>query len=81
MGLVAREQGYQDKLEGLFIPEVNILYGCIYLGKLSRRYRKMEEIIAAYNEGSARKTTDGLFVNQGYVDKAVKNYNLTRKEV
>lgn len=76
MGVVAREQGFDGPLENLFIPEVNILYGCILLRKLSQRYQTLEEIIAAYNAGSATRTPDGCFVNQGYVDKILKAMEL-----
>ena len=44
--------------------------------KLQKRYTQEDEIIAAYNAGSARKLEDGSFRNQDYVDKVYKNMGL-----
>lgn len=74
MGLVAREHGFQGRLEDLFIPEVNILYGCIHLRGFLDRYHNVEDAVASYNSGSPRRGLDGKYVNQSYVNKVMKAY-------
>ncbi len=76
MGAVARELGYTRKyLTQLTDPEDSLEYGCRKLLQLKGRYHQghgWEGVIAAYNAGSPRRTTAGQFVNQGYVDKVMK---------
>ena len=59
-------------------PAVNLYLGGAYLAYQLRRYNQdLLRSIAAYNSGSARLTSSGLFVNQAYVDKflsAVKQH-------
>lgn len=73
MGAVARELGFQRPfLSELCREEVNAQYGCLYLKKLHQRYGKeygWEGVVAAWNAGSPRRISDGMWVNQGYVDK------------
>lgn len=73
MGTVARELGYKDMLTKLIKPRTNIRLGCLQLVKLFDRYDDKIKVIAAYNAGSARKGSDGKFVNQEYVDKVLRN--------
>lgn len=76
MGGVARELGFVGQLSQLFDPALNLEYGIRYLLTRMRRYPLLEEAIAAYNAGSARR--DPLtkkLVNQTYVDKVL---NATR---
>lgn len=72
MGIVARELGYDGSLSFLLLPEIGLMYGCLNLVKISQKYQDQEEIIATYNAGSPRRTPDGRFVNQLYVDKVLK---------
>jgi soluble lytic murein transglycosylase-like protein len=69
MGFVARELGFEDHMTKLCIPEVGLYYGCLKLQSLLQKYGEEMSAIAAYNAGSPRKMTSGMFVNQRYVDK------------
>ena len=70
MGAVAYELGFpQNKATTeLCQPAVGIDYGCRLLARHFGRYNAEEQVIAAYNAGSARMK-NGLFENQRYVDK------------
>lgn len=73
MGATARETGFDGVfLSELCNPKVGIEWGCKYLAKLVQRYAsryRWEGVVAAYNAGSPKKTTTGLWVNQAYIDK------------
>jgi soluble lytic murein transglycosylase-like protein len=69
MGGTARWLGFIMPLPLLFDPSTNLEYGIRYLLTLQRRYDSVEDQIAAYNAGSARKDASGLYENQRYVDK------------
>jgi len=69
MGGVARELGFTDNLPKLIVPAININFGCMHLSKLIAKYQALPDAIASYNAGSPRKTADGKYVNQDYVDK------------
>lgn len=69
MGTVAREQGFTGNLSDLFLPEVNLEYGCRKIKSLMRKYADEASVISSYNQGSPRKTEGGHFRNQIYVDK------------
>lgn len=71
MGSVARELGFIDNLSMLVVPEVNLKLGCRHFIRLKREGYTVNDQIAAYNAGSARKAANGLYVNQQYVDKVV----------
>lgn len=75
MGLVAREHGFCGPLEQLFIPEVNLLYGCLHLARFWERYGKLEDVVASYNAGSPRKDPDGKYVNWAYVAHVIEEFN------
>lgn len=78
MGATARNIGFEGWLTELTIPVVNIAIGMKYLAGLSERYLEsdgIDGVIAAYNAGSPKKTADGKYRNQAYVDK-VKNLML-----
>lgn len=75
--VVANERGFRGEPEDLYIPEVNLHWGC---RQLSWLYRRLEgdrrKVVAAYNGGlGAAEAVDdtGLLRNQMYVDK-VWNY-------
>lgn len=61
----------------LIQPTVNILIGTKFLRELINRYKgNLEEVIAAYNAGSAirSKLNPSKFINQSYVDKVMRAY-------
>lgn len=67
MGFSAREMGFPGYLTQLCDPEIGILYGCKKLKSLQVRYDTEADVISAYNQGNNRKTSGGMFINQGYV--------------
>lgn len=82
MGLVAREHGFTGELSQLFIPEVGLLYGCLHLARFWERYgASLEDSIAAYNAGSARRLPDGRYVNQEYVGRVLKAFRLLTQTI
>lgn len=69
MGGTARGLGYSGPLTRLLDPEINLDYAARLLKQIATRYPKnIDEQVAAYNAGSARRNETGQFVNQGYVD-------------
>lgn len=60
----------------LINPRVNIEAGTKFLSQLWARFGNMRDAIAAYNAGSPRLGKDGKYVNQAYVDKVTKNYEI-----
>lgn len=74
MGGTARDCGFRGYLPEIARAEIGLDLGCKYLKRLAQRYETMEEIVAAYNAGSVRKTPGGMFENQGYVDKVFGYY-------
>lgn len=73
MGGVARELGFTEELPMLLDPTINLFYVGKKLRQLFDRHGDEEDVVAAYNAGSPRKTSGLLFENQKYVDK-VYNY-------
>lgn len=74
MGAVLRELGYNPAgaiSDILHSVENQLDYGCRFLARKIRRYDR-DAGIAAYNAGSPRRTRDGKYVNQDYVDKVLK---------
>lgn len=80
MGAVARERGYRGRyLSGLLSPELGLLYGVKHLHWSIKRFGgDIWDGVSAYNQGSAKKTVDGSYVNQFYVDKVKKYYEQYR---
>ena len=68
LGSTARWLGYNACLTQLCDIETNLYWGLKYLEKLSSRYTLRDDIIAAYNAGSALKKADGSYENQDYVN-------------
>lgn len=62
----------------LLDPRINIEAGTAYIAKQMKRYGgAISDVIAAYNAGSARFLRDGYtYINQDYVDRVWKNYQL-----
>ena len=79
MGALCREYGFKEELVKLCDPEINLKYGCMHLKKLINKYSNEQDVIAAYNAGTPRKTEGGLFYNQKYVDKVYSFLNAFRK--
>ncbi len=74
MGSTARSLGYRGPLTLLCSPITGIHWCCEAFQKNGARYAKLEDKIAAYNAGSARKRTNGQYINQSYVDKVMRIY-------
>lgn len=75
----AREQSGNKNLTAtqLLDPKTNIDVGTKYIAYQLKRYGgNVKDAIAAYNAGSAKKTSSGLYTNQAYVDKVHGYYKL-----
>jgi len=80
MGAVYRELGYKKPLSAVFEDiDAQISYGIRHFLKFYKKYGTVQAAIAAYNAGSPRKASHGGYVNQGYVDKVVRNSEKWRK--
>jgi len=65
MGTVAYELGLRENPMKLCAdPERGVLYGCLILARLKKRYPLYEDIFSAYNAGSAIKINNGIRINQ-----------------
>ena len=60
----------------LIQPRVNIEAGTKFISQNLNRFGNMRDAIAAYNAGSPRLNAQGKYVNQAYVDKVTKNYEI-----
>lgn len=59
----------------LMNPHINIEIGTKYLAKQLARYKgNMMDAIAAYNAGTAKKDTNGVYSNNAYVQAVYGNY-------
>lgn len=74
MGCTARELGFVDTFPQMFVdPMCGLEYGIRYLVTRMDRYSNVEDAIAAYNAGSARRDPlTGKFINQQYVNKVLQ---------
>ena len=79
MGAVARELGLVGPLTKLITPEVGIEYGCKQLKRLKERNKKFEDLVSAYNMGTAKKDSKGKYLNQNYVTKVLAFYDNYKK--
>ncbi len=72
MGANFRELGFKADW-GLVFQKTTIQvdYGIKFLKKLSTKYDKIEDCIAAYNSGRPKKDEGGRYDNQIYVDKVL----------
>ncbi len=78
----AKHHGYKGTPEGLMWPKNGIYWGTKHFKKCAIRFKKLEDAISAYNQGTNRKDIydkdgDGdtdEFANQHYVDKVLKYY-------
>jgi hypothetical protein len=72
MGGTARWLGFTEPLPKLFDPAVNLEFGVRWFVSRTARYEVLEDAIAAYNFGSAKKDPlTGQYANQEYVDKVL----------
>lgn len=82
---VAKERGFEGDPEELFIPKINLFWGCNHLQFLvewSRNYttvspaKQMEAVVAAWNGGrGGNKPTEILLRNGQYVKKVAATYD------
>lgn len=74
MGQVAREKGFKGEFEELFEPATGLYWSLKHLKHFINKYApNLDDAIASYNAGSPRKTKEGNYVNQVYVDKIHKH--------
>jgi soluble lytic murein transglycosylase-like protein len=74
MGGTARGLGYLGPLSNLTNCEINLNLACKLIKQLIKRYpTSIDDVIAAYNAGSAKKNSKGEYFNQGYVVKVKNN--------
>ncbi len=66
----ARALGYEGPIANLR-GRAGLELGARYLASQLRRYESVSDAVAAYNAGSARRTRDGRYVNQAYVDSVM----------
>lgn len=71
--VAAREVGYTGTPEGLFVPRVNLHYGCKYLKLTIKRYYLLEDVISFWNAGWHEKV-NGKYRNQIHVDLVMGFY-------
>jgi soluble lytic murein transglycosylase-like protein len=74
MGSLAREQGLTGFMAQLIIPEINLKHIAMRLADLKKRSSDPAYLFAGYNggPGAMRKTANGLFKNQDYVNSTQK---------
>jgi Transglycosylase SLT domain len=69
LGTTARRLGFNGPLMQLCEIDLNIFWTCKLIERLMVTYRFEDDVIAAYNMGSAIRKKDGTdYVNQEYVD-------------
>lgn len=71
MGSVARELGFRGPLQMLCDPRTGATFGCKKLRSFLDKYGSEKDAIASYNAGGPRRY-EGMYVNQGYVDKVMQ---------
>lgn len=72
MGGTARWLGFSGALFDLLIPSINAKYATMFFERLQKKYRDVNDQIAAYNSGSVGRNQDGHYKNQSYVDKVLQ---------
>jgi hypothetical protein len=71
----ARRLGHDGSCVDLFDPYLNIRLGQNLIIHLFKRYKTIEDVLAAYNAGSVIKNDDG-YINKEYVAAVLNNYKL-----
>lgn len=62
----------------LFIPEINIYYGCLYFNYLLNKFKDINTTLASYNAGETRVRT--WLKNNNYSEDGVKLNNIPYTE-
>ncbi|MBA7495302.1 hypothetical protein ES702_05884 [subsurface metagenome] len=62
--------------EQLFNPSYNIVTINLLILDLKKRYSRITDIIAAYNAGSVKKTKEGRYINNSYVNNVYARFLL-----
>jgi soluble lytic murein transglycosylase-like protein len=77
MGAVCREYGYKENLMNLATDwKTALKYSAIHLAKYLKNRPNTQDAIASYNAGSVRKTPDNFYLNQGYVNKVMHEFEM-----
>lgn len=71
--LTAKTQNFKGDPEDLLKIE-NMEYSIKYLKYLINRYYYIDKVIVAYNAGSPKRTKEGDYINQDYLDSVKNNY-------
>lgn len=80
MGVVAVEYGLEiTQLSWLTSLDVGLDYGCRHLARYMNKYG-LDDAIAAYNAGTPRRNKNGIYRNQGYIDKVLKEFSEFKAE-
>lgn len=74
MGVVAREHGFDDHLTSLIHPEIGLQIGCLEVLQVLKKYGITTDGISAYNWGSPNRGDDGQYLNQGYVNRFLSEW-------
>lgn len=74
MGSVARELGFKGSLLKMADPVIGLEFSAKKLKSLTKKYTKMNDVIASYNAGSTRFNVEGAYINQDYVNKVLSKY-------
>jgi soluble lytic murein transglycosylase-like protein len=75
MGAVAREHGFHGWLTELCEPKLGIRFGCLHLNRFISIHGNLADAVSSYNQGSPRKSTDGKYANQIYVDRVFQVFD------
>lgn len=84
MGALARELGFKQPFPALCTLAYGIDFGARYLAILRDRHLKehgWRGVAAAYNAGSPRYASPGVFKNQEYVDRVASHRGFNFEEV
>lgn len=77
----AKAIGFNGSPLELMKIENSIYYGTKYISQLMKRYDDIDDAISSYNQGSPRKTKDGKYRNQEYVDRVKRYYRDIKKSL
>lgn len=75
LGLGAEKNDFDKWPTSLLNPYKGLYYGCLHLKEKIDRYGSAPEVAyAAYNAGSPRLLSNGMYVNQRQIDNFMRNY-------
>lgn len=80
MGSVGREFGITGNIFELFDPETNLETACKLLKRLKQKHKTEPDLFSAYNAGSVKFIKPGVYKNQKYVDDALANKEVFKKQ-